>query len=343
MREIIGNTTATPNPRPDWAQTNPAKADYIKNKPTLGTLAAKDEVAKGDLSEDVQTALDNANSALQSYTETDPTVPGWAKEATKPSYTPDEVGALPKSTTLADLTDDATHRTVTDAEKAVWNLKSDFSGSYNDLTDIPPHDYIPISQKGATSGVATLDENGHVPSTQLPSYVDDVIEGYINDDKSKFYQDEAKTTEIVPETGKIYLDLTSLRTYRWGGSVFAEISESLALGETSNTAYYGDKGKAAYEHSQIASGNPHGTVAKDLGLENVDNTSDANKPVSTAQATAIADAKKAGMDAQDNLDTHLADKNNPHGVSLTQLGVTAEEWIFTLEDGSTITRVVYVG
>jgi hypothetical protein len=92
MDKIIGNTTATPNPSPDWLQADETKADYIKNKPVLGTLASKDEVVKSDLSVDVQEALDNANSALQSYTETDPTVPAWAKEPTKPSYTASEVG-----------------------------------------------------------------------------------------------------------------------------------------------------------------------------------------------------------------------------------------------------------
>jgi maltodextrin utilization protein YvdJ len=71
------------------------------------------------------------------FEESDPTVPAWAKEATKPSYTADEVGALADTTVLADLTDDATHRTVTDAEKAAWNAKSDFSGDYNDLENAP--------------------------------------------------------------------------------------------------------------------------------------------------------------------------------------------------------------
>lgn len=80
-------------------------------------------------------------SALTSYTETDPTVPAWAKAANKPTYTASEVGALPSTTviptTLAALTEDTTHRVVTDTEKAAWNAKSNFSGSYNDLTNKP--------------------------------------------------------------------------------------------------------------------------------------------------------------------------------------------------------------
>ena len=77
------------------------------------------------------------NSITPLTEETDPTVPAWAKAAEKPSYTADEVGALPDDTTLADLPDDTGHRTVSDAEKAVWDAKSDFSGDYPDLTNKP--------------------------------------------------------------------------------------------------------------------------------------------------------------------------------------------------------------
>ena len=66
----------------------------------LKALAFKDKVAKTDLADDVQTSLGKADSALQSYTETDPTVPAWAKAATKPSYTASEVGALPNTTVI---------------------------------------------------------------------------------------------------------------------------------------------------------------------------------------------------------------------------------------------------
>lgn len=104
----------------------------------------------------IQTAVDNY---LQQHPvtieEQDPTVPEWAKAASKPKYTASEVGARPDtwmpsaadvgalpSTTkipskVSDMVEDATHRTVTDIEKQTWNNKSDFSGSYNDLTDKP--------------------------------------------------------------------------------------------------------------------------------------------------------------------------------------------------------------
>jgi hypothetical protein len=75
--------------------------------------------------------------------------------------------------------------------------------------------------------------------------------------------------------------------------------------------------------------NPHGVTKAQVGLGNVNNTSDADKPVSTAQATAIADAKAAGTNAQTNLTTHTQNKSNPHGVTRDQLGMgTTAEIIF---------------
>lgn len=75
--------------------------------------------------------------------------------------------------------------------------------------------------------------------------------------------------------------------------------------------------------------NPHGVTKAQVGLGNVNNTSDANKPVSTAQATAIADAKAAGTNAQTNLTTHMKNMSNPHGVTRDQLGLgTTAEIIF---------------
>lgn len=79
--------------------------------------------------------------------ETDPTVPEWAKEEEKPTYTAEEVGALPDTTeipkNLSDLQDDAEHRTVTDTEKQSWNDKSDFSGNYEDLKGKPTIPTVP--------------------------------------------------------------------------------------------------------------------------------------------------------------------------------------------------------
>lgn len=100
--------------------------------------------------------------------------------------------------------------------------------------------YTPINSnlKGASNGLAELDANGKVPSAQLPSYVDDVLEF---DAKANF--------PATGETGKIYVDKATNKTWRWGGTAYVEISSSLALGTTSSTAFRGDQGKIAYDHA----------------------------------------------------------------------------------------------
>ena len=84
----------------------------------------------------------------------------WAKAETKPTYTHDEVGALSSSThipsTLEEMTDDQNHRTVSDVEKKTWNAKSEFSGSYNDLTDVPEIKQLTDDLKAKYDNAATL-------------------------------------------------------------------------------------------------------------------------------------------------------------------------------------------
>lgn len=187
------------------------------------------------------------------------------------------------------IVQDATHRFVTDTEKTKWNNKAEktlasgsaaglmssahfnkleslddeLAGKVDDTTtvngqpltgnvqlDAADVGAIPSTLKGANNGIAELDASGKVPASQLPSYVDDVIEGYLSG--GKFYKEEAHTTAITAESGKIYVDLTGgvNKTYRWSGTTYVEISPSIALGETASTAYRGDRGKIAYEHSQ---------------------------------------------------------------------------------------------
>lgn len=90
-----------------------------------------------------------------------------------------------------------------------------------------------INTKGQPGGLAELDSTGKVPAAQLPSYVDDVLE----------YSTKAQFPQ-TGETGKIYVAKDTNLTYRWTGTQYLEISQSLALGETPSTAYPGDKGKA---------------------------------------------------------------------------------------------------
>lgn len=103
--------------------------------------------------------------------------------------------------------------------------------------------YTPVdsSSVGAVNGVASLDSTGKVPMSQLPGGVADVVEVDTYDDLPE-----------TGETGKIYVTKDTNITYRWTGSGYVEISASLALGETSETAYRGDRGKTAYDHSQVS-------------------------------------------------------------------------------------------
>jgi len=122
---------------------------------------------------------------------------------------------------------------------------------------------IPLSQKGANSGVAELDSSGVVPSSQLPSFVDDVVEAT-----------DFANLPGTGETGKIYVTLDDNKTYRWSGSAYIEISTSLALGETSSTAYRGDRGKTAYDHSQSAHAPSDAIQASGVTFENLNTNGD---------------------------------------------------------------------
>ena len=156
------------------------------------------------------------------------------------------------------------------------SMNSAIQGAVNSIT----------ATKEKANGIASLDENGKVPSSQLPSYVDDVIEGYLSE--GKFYKESAHTTQITGESGKIYVDLTTKKTYRWSGTAYVVISETIALGETSSTAYRGDRGKTAYDHSLKTSGNPHKVTKSDVGLGNVPNVTTDNQTPSFTQATTLA-------------------------------------------------------
>lgn len=155
---------------------------------------------------------------------------------------------------------------------------------------------IPLSQKGANNGVAQLDESGKVPAAQLPSYVDDVLE-YAT----------LSSFPVTGESGKIYVALDTNLTYRWSGSAYVEISQSLALGETSSTAYRGDRGKIAYDHA-----------------------TDANK-ISAAVATGLY---KVGATA----DGHIASLSGIQKSDITALGIPAQDTTYTAGTGIDITN-----
>ena len=164
-------------------------------------------IPKSDLASSVQTSLGKADTALQQHQ------------------------------SLADYVKTTDSR-LSDARTPTAHEHDDRYYTESEI-DTKLNTKLNVSLKGAVNGLAELDTSGKVPSFQLPSYVDDVLE-YTN-------QSSFPTTG---ESGKIYIAQDTNKTYRWSGSAYVEISPSLALGETSATAYRGDKGKVAYEHSQ---------------------------------------------------------------------------------------------
>lgn len=183
-------------------------------------------------------------------------------------------------------------------------LESFARAKYTELKDLADSINTKVNtinnNKNKAGGFVALDDNTKISSTYLPSYVDDVLE---YNSKSAFPK--------TGEAGKIYVALDSNLTYRWSGSEYVEISKSLALGETSSTAYAGDKGKqnasdiatcksnisscntaisncnTSINNHKADTSNPHKVTAAQVGLGNVNNTSDANKPISNATQTAL--------------------------------------------------------
>jgi hypothetical protein len=157
-----------------------------------------------------------------------------------------------------------------------------------------------ISDAGQALGAATLDSAGKVPATQLPSYVDDVI--------------EAANYAALPatgETGKIYVTIDDRRTYRWSGSTYVEISaspgstDSVPEGST-NLYFTSARASAAAPVQSVAGKTGAVTLEKaDVGLGNVDNTSDLDKPISTATQTAL-DGKQIKTVYSDTAPAHVA-------------------------------------
>ena len=148
--------------------------------------------------------------------------------------------------------------------------------------------------------IATLDENSKIPSSQLPSYVDDVLEyGSI----TRF--------PVSGEAGKIYVDKTKNLTYRWSGTTYVEISPSLALGETSSTAYRGDRGKTAYDHSQSAHAPTNAEKNVIVGIQkNGTNVSvDSNRKVNITVPTKVSQlTNDAGFIMNTDITEYSADE-----------------------------------
>lgn len=196
-----------------------------------------------------------------------------------------------------------------------------------------------INSKGAPNGLASLNESGIIPSAQLPSYVDDVIE-----------VDTFSNLPDTGESGKIYIVQDTNLTYRWSGTDYVEISKSLALGETSSTAYSGDKGKATTDKlnripdklitdtvnvnqsttEAVLNFTTYRQEAQQVGRNTLTITS-----ATISQAGLMSSSDKTKLDGlkdqagitsdidavQTNLETHINNKSNPHEVTKDQVGL----------------------
>lgn len=190
--------------------------------------------------------------------------------------------------------------TVTGLQTAL-NNKANTTHNHDDRYYTESEVNTLLATKQASGNYATL-VNGVVPSTQLPSYVDDVVEVA-----------SLATLPVSGETGKIYVTLDNNKTYRWGGSSYVEISASPgstdAVPEGSVNLYYTDSRAAmAAPVKSVAGRAGHIDLSKsDVGLINVDNTSDINKPISNAVQLAL------NTKASSNHDHSLPNENTKIG------------------------------
>lgn len=217
-------------------------------------------------------------------------------------------------------------------KESSWILIGDTSELNNKVQEF-------IDSKGAPNGLASLNESGIIPSAQLPSYVDDVIE-----------VDTFSNLPGTGESGKIYIVQDTNLTYRWSGTGYVEISKSLALGETSSTAYPGDKGKATTDKlnripdklitdtvnvnqsttEAVLNFTTYRQEAQQVGRNTLTITS-----ATISQAGLMSSSDKTKLDGlkeqagitsdinavQTNLETHINNKSNPHEVTKDQVGL----------------------
>lgn len=218
-------------------------------------------------------------------------------------------------------------------KESSWILIGDTSELNNKVQEF-------IDSKGAPNGLASLNESGIIPSAQLPSYVDDVIE-----------VDTFSNLPGTGESGKIYIVQDTNLTYRWSGTAYVEISKSLALGETSSTAYPGDKGKATTDKlnripdklitdtvnvnqsttEAVLNFTTYRQEAQQVSRNTLTITS-----ATTSQAGLMSSSDKTKLDGlkdqagitsdidavQTNLETHINNKSNPHEVTKAQVGLS---------------------
>lgn len=189
------------------------------------------------------------------------------------------------------------------AEQAAIGHVVSFNGRQGEVTP-QSGDYtaaqvgaVASTEKGANNGIATLDSAGKVPSSQLPSYVDDVIEGYYYN--SKFYKESYHTTEITAETGKIYVDIPSGKTYRWSGTAYTKISDPNAMETDGSNASNSVIFSGSFTVGSRASGSTVGTNSLADGLNATASGNYSHAEGSGAKATANS-SHAEGLSTQAN-------------------------------------------
>lgn len=174
--------------------------------------------------------------------------------------------------------------------------------------------FVTLASRGVKNGVATLGADGLVPSSQLPSFVDDVLEF---DSRGAF--------PTTGESGKIYVALDTNLTYRWGGTEYVEISPSLALGETESTAYAGNKGKANADAITALRADVDAKAAQSALDGEIERARGAEKSNSEAIAAEAARAKAAegvNADAIATETSRAVDAEKANADSITDLQTT---------------------
>lgn len=338
-----------------------AAADKVKLDVTLPNDIKAEEDARKAADSTLQGNIDSSNSDLNSK------ITAETERATQAENTITTNYKAADSTLQSNINNEATARSEADATldskiskeasdrtQAVSTLQGsldteiaratkaeqDITSTYEAADTTLQNNINAINNsKGVANGIATLDQNGLVPSSQLPSYVDDVI--------------EVSTFSALPntgESGKIYITQDTNLTYRWSGTAYVEISQSLALGETSSTAYAGDKGKATTDKlnripdkliTDTVNVNQSTTEAvlnfityrqeaQQIGRNTLTITS-----ATTSQAGLMSSSDKTKLDGlkdqagitsdinavQTNLETHINNKSNPHEVTKDQVGL----------------------
>ena len=200
-------------------------------------------------------ALKSTVSTIKSWVDENKVQKVSGKGLSTNDYTTDEKNKLSgiengaTKTTVDSVLDNVSINPV--QNKVVNAAIDDLKALVGDTSVLSQINSIILEKKGKADGLAELDSTGKIPAQQLPSYVDTIVNGYFFNGKffSTKNSDGTYSDEILEESGKIYIDLNTNKTYRWSGSVYTIISESLALGTTSSTAFRGDYGKEAYDHA----------------------------------------------------------------------------------------------